>query len=140
LVEIIPLGSCPPWRVVSMDPNRVVRRPEPFIRKHVLILMTLAGVVSIACFIVVVVLPSPKGPMFKDPLRSFITGLGVLAVAYPIAVLGRAIQRKSAGSPYFEGAFIAGAINLAALVCSGAGLACVGFGVYDLVLWFINRS
>ncbi|NLH40647.1 MAG: hypothetical protein GX448_02315 [Planctomycetes bacterium] len=122
-----------------MDSNSVVRRPEPFIRKYVLILMTLAGVAGIACFIVVTVLPSPEGPLFKDPLRSFITGLGVLAIAYPIAVVGRAIQRKSAGSPYFEGAFIAGTINLAALICAGAGLACVGFGLYDLVLWFLNR-
>ncbi|MGE5294124.1 MAG: hypothetical protein ACM3VT_04795 [Solirubrobacterales bacterium] len=59
----------------------------------------------------------------------------MLAVAYPLAMLARAIRRKSAGSPYFEGAFIAGAINLAALVCAGVGLACVGFGVYDLLLW-----
>jgi hypothetical protein len=122
-----------------MDPNSTVRRPEPFIRKGVLILMGLAGCVALACFVVVAVLPAPKGPLFKDPLRSFITGVGVLAIAYPIGVVGRAIQRKSAGSPYFEGAFIAGAINLAALVCTGAGLACVGFGIYDLVLWFINR-
>ena len=121
-----------------MDTSNTVRRPEPFIRKHILILMAVAGVVGLACFIVVAVLPAPEGPLFKDPLRSFITGLGVLAIAYPIAVVGRAIQRKSAGSPYFEGAFIAGAINLAALVCAGAGLACVGFGVYDLILWFVT--
>jgi hypothetical protein len=101
--------------------------------------MGVAGVLAAACFIVAAVLPAPEGPLFKDPLRSFITGLGVLAIAYPIAVVGRAIGRKSAGSPYFEGAFIAGAINLAALVCAGAGLACVGFGVYDLILWLVNR-
>jgi len=47
-----------------MDSNSVVRRPEPFIRKYVLILMTLAGVAGIACFIVVTVLPSPEGPLF----------------------------------------------------------------------------
>jgi hypothetical protein len=122
-----------------MDQRNTVRRPEPFIRKGVLIMMGLAGVVAVACFIVVAVLPAPQGPLFKDPLRSFLTGLGVLAVACPLAMLGRAIQRKSAGSPYFEGAFIAGAINLAALVCGGAGLACVGFGVYDLILWLVNR-
>lgn len=125
--------------VALMDSNNTVRRPEPFIRKRILIVMALAGCIALACFVVVAVLPAPKGPLFKDPLRSFITGLGVLAVAYPIAVVGRAIQRRSAGSPYFEGAFIAGAINLAALVCAGAGLACVGFGLYDLILWFVNR-
>lgn len=123
-----------------MDQNNTVRRPEPFIRKGILILMGLAGCIAIACFIIVAVLPAPEGPLFKDPLRSFLTGLGVLAVAYPLAVVGRAIQRKSAGSPYFEGAFIAGAINLAALVCGGAGLACAGFGAYDLILWLIDHS
>lgn len=122
-----------------MDQENTVRRPQPFIRKGVLIMMGVAGCIALACFVTVAVLPAPQGPLFKDPLRSFITGLGVLAVAYPLAVLGQAIQRKSAGSPYFEGAFIAGAINLAALLCGGVGLACVGFGVYDLILWLINR-
>jgi hypothetical protein len=116
-----------------------VRRQEPFIRKGILMAMGVAVVIAAACFIVAAVLPAPEGPLFKDPLRSFLTGLGVLAIAYPLWVVGRAIQRRSASSPYFEGAFIAGAINLAALVCAGAGLACVGFGVYDLMTWLINR-
>lgn len=116
-----------------------VRRREPFIRKGVLIAMGAALVLAAACFIVAAVLPAPEGPLFKDPLRSFLTGLGVLAVAYPLAAVGRAIQRRSASSPYFEGAFIAGAINLAAFVCAAAGLACVGFGVYDLIMWLVNR-
>jgi hypothetical protein len=115
------------------------RRQDPFLGKRTGIAMAVAGLVALACFIVVAILPAPKGPMFKDPLRSFLTGLGVLALAYPLAAVGRAIQRKSASSPYFEGAFIAGAINLAALVCTGVGLACVGFGVYDLILWLINQ-
>lgn len=101
--------------------------------------MAAAACVAAVCFVVVAVLPAPEGPLFKDPLRSFITGLGVLAIAYPPAAVGRAIQRRSASSPYFEGAFIAGAINLAALVCAGAGLACVGFGVYDLFVWLARR-
>jgi hypothetical protein len=116
-----------------------VRRQEPFIRKSVLIAMGAAIVVAAACFIVAAVLPAPEGPLFKDPLRSFLTGLGVLAVAYPLGAVGRAIRRRSASSPYFEGAFIGGAINLAALVCGGAGLACVGFGVYDLAVWLIHH-
>jgi len=115
-----------------------VRRPEPFIRNGVLIAMGVAAIAALVCFVVAAVLPSPNVAMFKDPLRSFLTGVGVLAVAYPLGVLGRAIQRKSAGSPYFEGAFIAGAINLAAFVCAGVGLACVGFGIYDLILRLID--
>jgi hypothetical protein len=121
--------------MATMDQSNTVRRPQPFIRKSILAVMALAVCVALGCFIAVAVLPTPEVALFKDPLRSFITGVGVLAVAYPLAVLGRAINRKSAGSPYFEGAFIAGAINLAALVCGGVGLACVGFGVYDLALW-----
>lgn len=121
-----------------MGEETCVRRPEPFLRKGVLIAMSVAVVVALTCFIVAAVLPSPNVAMFKDPLRSFLTGAGVLAVAYPLWSLGRAIQRKSAGSPYFEGAFIAGAINLAAFVCAGVGIACVGFGIYDLILWLMD--
>ncbi len=122
-----------------MGQDNAVRRRESFISKSALITMGAAGCVATACFVVAAVLPTPEGPLFKDPLRSFITGLGVLAIAYPLAVLARGVGRRSASSPYFEGAFIAGAINLAALVCAGAGLACVGFGVYDLILWLANR-
>jgi len=122
-----------------MTQDHTVRRREPFIRRGVLIAMAAAGCIAAACFIVTAVLPAPEGPLFKDPLRSFITGLGVLAIAYPLAAVGRAIQRRNASSPYFEGAFIACAINLAALICTGAGLACVGFGIYDLILWLAKR-
>ncbi|HNS22282.1 MAG TPA: hypothetical protein PKH24_17380 [Sedimentisphaerales bacterium] len=122
-----------------MDTVGGVRKPEPFLRKGVLMAMGAAACVAAACFMVAAVLPAPEGPLFKDPLRSFITGVGVLAIAYPLAAVAGAIRRKSATSPYFEGAFIAGAINLAALACAGAGLACVGFGVYDLILWLARR-
>jgi hypothetical protein len=122
-----------------MGQDNTVRRQPPFIRKSVLIAMAAAGCIAVACFVVAAVLPAPEGPLFKDPLRSFITGLGVLAIAYPLAAVGQAIQRRNASSPYFEGAFIAGAINLAAFVCAAAGLACVGFGVYDLILWLAKR-
>ncbi len=123
-----------------MSDVHIVRRREPFIRRSILIVMGAAAVVALGCFIAVALLPAPEGPVFKDPLRSFITGVGVLAIAYPLAVVGRAIQRKSASSPYFEGAFIAGAINLAAFVCAAAGLACVGFGVYDFIVWLVKPS
>ncbi|MEN6577408.1 MAG: hypothetical protein ABFD90_13780 [Phycisphaerales bacterium] len=122
-----------------MGQDNTVRRREPFIRTGVLLAMGATACIAIVCFVVAAVLPAPEGPSFKDPLRSLITGLGVLAIAYPPAAVGRAIQRRSASSPYFEGAFIAGAINLAALVCGAAGLACVGFGVYDLILWLARR-
>lgn len=122
-----------------MDQGNIVRGPQPFIRTGILIAMGIAACIATACFVVAAVLPTPEGPLFKDPIRSFITGLGVLAIAYPPAVVGRAIQRRSASSPYFEGAFIGGAINLASLVCGAVGATCVGFGVYDLIVWLANR-
>jgi hypothetical protein len=107
---------------------------QPFLRKGVLIAMGVAVGVGVACFVIVVLLPPPKGPLFKDPLRSFLTGVGVLGVAFPLCALGSALQRKFELSPYFEGTFIAGSLNLAGYICAVVALLCIGFGVYDLVL------
>lgn len=114
-----------------------VRRP-PFLGRGSLISMAVAVGVTVACFITVMVLPAPKGAVFKDPLRSFLTGVGVAGVAYPLCLLGAALNRKFASSPYFEGAFIAGVLNLTGYVCAIVALACIGFGVYDLVLWLMK--
>ena len=115
----------------------VVRRP-PFLRKGILIAMGVAvgmGVISLA---VVAFLPPPKGPLFEDPLRSFLTGVGVAGVAYPLCALGSALKRKFELSPYFEGTFIAGVLNLAGYICASVALVCIGFGVYDLALWLLK--
>ena len=107
---------------------------QPFLRKGILIAMAVAVGVGVVCFAVVMFLPPPKGPLFKDPLRGFLTGVGVAGIAYPLCALGSALQRKFESSPYFEGAFIAGALNLAGYICAIVALVCIGFGVYDLVL------
>ncbi len=109
-------------------------KQRPFIRTRVLVAMGIALAVAVTCFVVVAVLPAPGVPLFKDALRSFLTGLGVLGIAYPAYAIGLAIQRRFAASPYFEGGFIAAAINLFAFVCLAVGLVCVGFGIYDLIL------
>ncbi len=109
-------------------------KQEPFIRTRVLVAMGAALGVAVTCFVVVVVLPAPGVPLFKDALRSFLTGLGVLGIAYPAYAIGLAIQRRFAASPYFEPGFIAAAINLFGFVCLAVGLICIGFGIYDLVL------
>jgi hypothetical protein len=111
---------------------------RPFLRKAILVAMGVAVGVAVICFAVVALLPPPKEALFKDPLRSFLTGVGVAGVAYPLCALGSALKRKFALSPYFEGAFIAGVLNLAGYICASVALVCIGFGVYDLVLMLLG--
>jgi hypothetical protein len=113
-------------------------RREPFLRKAVLVAMAAAVAVGVVCLAAVALLPPPKGPLFKDPLRSLLTAAGVAGVAFPLCALGSALERKFAASPYFEGAFIAGVVNLAGYICAVVALVCLGFGVYDLVLWLAH--
>jgi len=121
-----------------MGEEITARRKQPFLRQGVLIAMGVALGVTVACFVVVTLLPPTKGPLFKDPLRSFITGVGVAGVAFPLWVTGAALRRRFAGSPYFEGAFIAGVLSLAGYICAAVALVCIGFGVYDLILWLLK--
>ncbi len=116
-----------------------VQRP-PFLRKGTLIAIGAAVVAAVILFAVVALLPPPKGPLFKDPLRSFLTGVGVAGVAFPLCALGFALKRKFALSPYFEGAFIAGVLNLAGYICAAVALVCIGFGVYDVIVWLLGSS
>ncbi len=111
----------------------VLRRP-PFLRTGTVIAMGAAVGAAVICFVVVAVLPPPKEALFKDPLRSFLTGAGVAGVAFPLCALGSALNRRFALSPYFEGAFIAGVLNLAGYICAAVALVCVGFGAYDLAI------
>ncbi|MCX5645167.1 MAG: hypothetical protein NTZ17_10870 [Phycisphaerae bacterium] len=113
-------------------------RRQPFLRKAILIAMGVAVGMGVICLAVVALLPPPKEALFKDPLRSFLTGVGVAGVAYPLCALGAALQRRFASSPYFEGAFIAGVLNLAGYICAAVALVCLGFGVYDLALWLLK--
>ena len=113
-------------------------RRKPFLRTGTLIAMGATVGAAVICFAVVALLPPTKGPLFKDPLRSFLTGAGVAGVAFPLCALGLALKRRFALSPYFEGAFIAGVLNLAGYICAAVALACIGFGVYDLVLWLLQ--
>jgi hypothetical protein len=110
---------------------------KPFLSTGVVVAMALAVGATLACFAVVAYLPPPNGPVFRDPLRSFLTGVGVAGVAFPLCALGSALQRKFALSPYFEGAFIAGVLSLAGYICAVVALVCVGFGVYDLAVMLL---
>ncbi len=118
--------------------DQEIRTPRPFIRRGTLIAMGAAVVAALICFAVVAVLPAPAQPSYKNFVRSFLTGVGLVGIAYPLCTFGLALKRKAASSPYFETGFIAGVVNLAGFLCGVVGLVCIGFGVYDLVVWLLN--
>ncbi|NLZ04843.1 MAG: hypothetical protein GXY19_06705 [Phycisphaerae bacterium] len=93
--------------------------------------------VALACFVVLALLPEPKAARLKDPLRSVLTGLGVLGIASPLCLGGAVLKRRFAASPYFEGKFIATVLSVFGFACAAAGLACILLGIYDLLapLW-----
>jgi len=123
-----------------MGEEPIILRRQPFLRPRTLIAMGAAVIAAVILFAVVALLPPPKGPLFKDPLRSFLTGVAVAGVAFPLCALGFALKRRFALSPYFEGAFIAGVLNLAGYICAAVALVCLGFGVYDLIVLLIGSS
>jgi hypothetical protein len=92
------------------------------------------------CFVVVSFLPPPKGQFLDDPIRCLLTGVGVIGVATPLCVAGAALKRKFSQSPYFEGAFIAGVLNLFGYLLVATGLVCIGFGLYDLIKPFLDKK
>jgi hypothetical protein len=117
-----------------MDQVTTLPPRQPFLRRRTLLLMGAAVVGAGACFGVMAFLPPPPRSLFEDPLRSFLTGFGVIGVAYPLCAVGLALRRRWASSPYFEGSFIAAVINLFGFVTVGVGLVCIGFGVCSLVV------
>lgn len=100
----------------------------------VLLFIGLSAVMAVVCFVIVALLPAPEGQgRFKDPLRSLLTGLGVLGVASPFCIAGHMLKKRSASSPYFEGTFIATVLGVIGFVCLAVGLACVILGGYDWI-------
>jgi hypothetical protein len=113
-------------------------RRQPFLCTGTVVGMGAAVAAAVICLAVVALLPPTKGPLFQDPLRSFLTGVGVAGVAFPLCTLGFSLKRRFALSPYFEGTFIAAVLNLAGYLCAAVALVCLGFGVYDLILRFLQ--
>lgn len=104
-----------------------------FRMKTVLLAIGVALGVAAACFTVVAILPRPQGPFFDAPLRSFLTGLGVLAVACPPLIVGRLLKKRAETSPYFEEGFIRAVFNVFGFVCFVVGLTCIGLSVWALL-------
>jgi hypothetical protein len=116
-----------------MDEMTIPAQKKPFLHRRTLVMMAGTVVVAGACFVVMAFLPPAPRSLFEDPLRSFLTGFGVIGVAYPLCAIGLAMRRRWASSPYFEGTFIATVMNLFGFLTVGVGLICIGFGVCSLV-------
>jgi len=115
------------------EPNEILRRRKPnLFRKTTLLLMGGAVGLAAICFVAVTLLPASEEPYFESPLRSVLTGLGLLGIACPFCIIGSALRKRSAGSPYFEEGFIASVISLFGYVCVLFGLLCIGLGAYAL--------
>ena len=113
---------------------------DTFSKKKVLLLIGITIGIAIICFTLIAILPPPKGPFFKAPLRSFLTGLGLLGVASPLFIVGFLLEKRAATSPYFEEAFIKTVFNIFAFVCFILGLICIGLSIYALVRWALSSG
>jgi hypothetical protein len=111
-----------------------------FGKKTILLAIGLALAVAVASFAVVAMLPRPQGPFFGAPLRSFLTGLGVLAVACPPLIMGRLLKKRAETSPYFEEGFIRAVFNLVGFVCFVVGLTCIGLSLWALLTRLLGHS
>ncbi|UCD50556.1 MAG: hypothetical protein JSW27_23895 [Phycisphaerales bacterium] len=109
-------------------------------RKIIILSVVASLLLALACFIALALVPAPDGPPLKDPLRSLLTGLGVLGVAAPLCIAGFTLKKCFASSPYFEGKFIATVLNVFGFACFAAGLACIILGVYDWIVQFLESS
>ncbi len=111
-----------------------------FSRKKVLLINGLAVGVAIICFVVIAIWLEAGGPFFDAPLRSFLTGLGLLGLACPLFTMGFIFQKKAAASPYYEEAFIRTAFYIAGFVCFILCLICIGLGIYALIMRMLGRG
>jgi hypothetical protein len=118
--------------------QKKVRRA--FSRRTVIIVICTAIVLAVACFVLVVVLPRPEGPLFKDPLRSLLTGVGLLGVCCPLLIVGSILGKRAARSPYFEETFITTVVNIFGFLCLIVGLICIGLSIYALVKWVLGSG
>ena len=113
---------------------------QRFSRKRVLLAIGIALGIAMICFAAVAILPASAQPFFKSPLRSVLTGIGLLGIACPLYIVGFIIKKRSAKSPYFEEAFIATVINLFGFVCLIVGLLCISLSVYALVKLLLDSA
>jgi hypothetical protein len=135
---VMPLRVFEGHVTMSEENNIQEKVPKPFPKRTVLLVIVIG--IAVTCFTLVAVLPSPERPLLKDPLRSLLTGLGLLGVACPLFLVGSILGKRSATSPYFEEAFIATVFNVFGFVCFFLGLICTGLSIYALVKWVLGSG
>lgn len=118
-------------RVTVSQDSTIEKKKGKKSRKKAVLLIISVGI-AVVCFILVAVLPKPAGPLFKDPLRGFLTGLGLLGLAYPPCLAGSALSKRASRSPYFEEGFMATALYVVAYLCAILALLCIGLSIYAL--------
>jgi hypothetical protein len=121
----------------TVDDTTKVRKAG---RTMILIINGLAVLVAIICFVVIAIWLPLKGPFFNTPLRSFLTGLGLLGIACPPFTLGFIFQKKAAASPYYEEGFIRTGFYIVGFVCFILGLICIGLSIYALIMRFLGEG
>ncbi len=112
--------------------------PKRGSRKLFVLSIVAALLVALGCFIALALVPRPEGPPLKDPIRSLLTGVGVLGIAVPLCLGGIALKRRFEASPYYEGKFIATVLSVFGLACFAAGLACIILGGYDWIMRLLD--
>ena len=127
---------------VAMDEqnNTQKKARSGFSRRKILLINGLAVGVAIICFVVIAVWIESKRPFFDAPLRSLLTGLGLLGLAIPPFTVGFMLQKKAAASPYFEEAFIRTGFHIIGFVCFFVGLTCIGLSIYALIMRAIGEA
>jgi hypothetical protein len=110
--------------------SKMAKKPSV---KAVVALIVIALLVAVACFTAVMLLGESDRPFFDSPLRSALSGVGLLGVACPLLVAGSRLRRHAARSPYFEEGFIAGVLSLFGFIVLLVGLLCLALAGYALV-------
>ncbi|MBN1505599.1 MAG: hypothetical protein JW955_02065 [Sedimentisphaerales bacterium] len=114
--------------------NNAARKPSA---KALVAFIVIALLLAVACFTVVMLLPESDRPLFDSPLRSALSGAGLLGVACPLLIAGSRLRRHAAGSPYFEEGFIAAVLSLFGFIVLIVGLLCLGLAGYALIERFL---
>ena len=125
---------------MSEQKNVQERVKGTFHKKTVLLVIGIAIGIAVASFTVVTVLPAPDEPLFKDPLRSLLVGLGLLGVACPLCIAGSILGKRAATSPYFEEAFITTVLNVFGFLCFILSLVCIGLSICASVKWLLGSG
>jgi hypothetical protein len=120
-----------------MDQTNDMRQKRRLSTKAIVAVVAAAIVTAVVCFTVVAMLPASEKPFFDSPLRSALTGVGLLGVAVPLCTGGFLLKRHSAGSPYFEEAFMASVLNVFGFVTLTVAAVCLALAGYALLVRFL---